>query len=77
MFRVATDNQPVKTLAVQATRATAATLIATFGEAALDEARARARSARARGDRTEGLMWSQIAFRIRRAIADEAPALRA
>ena len=64
-----------KNLVSEAVRLDVTSLIELYGDAAFSEACERARRARARGDRTEKLLWTQVALRVHHRTFGDVPTL--
>ncbi len=65
MFRLENSMRNAQKIANEAIRSDVASLIEFYGSAAFNEACERARRARVRGDRTERLIWTEVALKVR------------
>src|SRR4051812_8610386 len=75
MFRLENSTRDAQKVANEVIRSDVASLIEFYGSAAFSEACERARRARVRGDRTERLIWTQVALKVRHRNLGDLPKL--
>jgi hypothetical protein len=75
MLHLKSGPHNTRSLANEAIRLDVTSLIQLYGDAAFTEACERARRAQARGDRTEKLIWTQVALKVRHRTFADVPTL--
>ena len=75
MLHLKSGPHNTRSLANEAIRLDVTSLIRLYGDAAFTEACERARRAQARGDRTEKLIWTQVALKVRHRTFGDVPTL--